>query len=172
MPYHDVKYVPSQHDKLFRPSQFCCHTIIIMINIFVAKRKIINKLSYHVLYYLNPFIFSKNKHCAMSSEGVTALVKNAVTLSQRPMLLIQLSVKPAVDSYGHMKHFFLRNLLDQVWQPAADFKGCLTHFKYFKSVPNHHNYCTVYAAGCQTQPVHSAEQFAEGRRALQAVKKL
>jgi hypothetical protein len=50
----------------------------------------------------NPFIFIKNKHHVVSSEGFSALEKNAVIWSQRAMLPIH----PTTDSNVRLVQFF------------------------------------------------------------------
>jgi hypothetical protein len=93
------------------------------------------------VYMINP-LFIKNKCRVISSEGLYALKKNAVLCSQRAMLLIQ-SVVTACCKYsnGRLAHlFFTLNLLGWVWQPAADYSGCLACFGFKKSAPNGHYY--------------------------------
>jgi hypothetical protein len=71
----------------------------------------------------------------MFSEGFSALEKRR-DISQRT---IQSGV--TAYSYDRFAHFFLNlNLRCRVWQPAADYNGCLAPFKLKKSVPNGH-YC-------------------------------
>jgi hypothetical protein len=45
------------------------------------------------------------------------------------------------QTFIHLAHFFLDlNLLGRVWEPAADYSGCVAHFKLKKSAPNGYYY--------------------------------
>jgi hypothetical protein len=69
----------------------------------------------------------------MSSEGFSALEKNAVLGPQRTVLPIQLGATARCRLKWPFDALLLNlNLLDQVWQPAADYNGCLARFKLKK----------------------------------------
>ncbi len=83
----------------------------------------------HVLRTLNPFILIKNKRLVISSEGFSALEKNAVRCSQRAMLPIQWGCdSPLLIIWQFDTYFLSLNLLGQVWEPNADNNGCLVCF--------------------------------------------
>ncbi len=70
---------------------------------------------------VNPFLFIQNKRLFISSEGISAVEKNAVICYQRTVLPIQSSVTALADGNGRLAHFFKNlNLLGWAWQPAAD----------------------------------------------------
>ncbi len=89
----------------------------------------------------NPFLFIKSKRIFISSEGFSALEKNAVICSQRAKKNCCLSSwvwHPLQIEMGGLAHvfylFILFYLPDRVWQPAADNSGCLAHFRLLKKV--------------------------------------
>ncbi len=88
--------------------------------------------------------------------------------SQRAILPIQLDVTALYiySSNGSLVHIFLNfNFPGLVLQPAAVNNSCLARFKILKKYTKRP---LLSAEGCQTRPDHSAEKFAEGRRALKA----
>jgi hypothetical protein len=113
------------------------------------------------IYMINPFIFIKNKHRVMSSEGFSVLKKCCHMFSARnaaqpvgcdsPLQII-------LTVWRTLKQNL--SLVGWVWHPSANYNGWLARKKGCQMAIT-----TVSAAGCHTQPDTSAEQFA-----LKAVK--
>jgi hypothetical protein len=72
----------------------------------------------------------KNKLCGISSNSFSALVKNAVLFPQRVVLPIHKGTTARCRLKWLLASLF--NLLGRLWEPAANCKGCLVHFKCAK----------------------------------------
>jgi hypothetical protein len=61
--------------------------------------------------------------------------------------------------------FLNLNFMGWVWQPAADYNGCLVGCKFKNSATNGINICSRLS---HTTDHHSKEKLAEGKRAVKA----
>ncbi len=115
----------------------------------------------------NPFLFIKSKTTIFIFRVFLHLWKNAVTYSQRECCPSSRTWQPSPDSNGHLAHFFKFELAGPALQPSADSNGRLAGFKFEQKCAK---WPLLSAEGWTTLPDHSAELFAEGRRALKSSK--
>ncbi len=70
-------------------------------------------------FYINPFLFIKNKQLFISTEGFSILEKNAVICSQRAMLTSSQVWQPFADSIAGWGTFFIIRTHCWGWQSTA-----------------------------------------------------
>ncbi len=116
---------------------------------------------------VNPFIFIKNKWCVISSEGLSALEKTPCYVLRRLCCPSRL-VLPVGTQIKKKLTCCLCGSSGRVQEPATDNISCLLLFKCKKVSQTSITICS----GLPHPTRWLTEQFAEGRRALKAVKAL